>query len=249
MNDQPPLARLRRFYLSPGALASEILRFEARESHHIATVLRLAPGTRVTVFDGRVEAEAELVDVSHTTVTARRVGPLRASTRPMAITLLQGVARGPKMDLVVRMATEIGVSVIVPVVTSRSLADPGPARQERWRRIAREAARQCGRPDVPHVEPAAPLSRALQTLARADVFLVPWEREGRLVGSVLAGRRVGSAVVLIGPEGGLTDAEVAAASRAGGQTVSLGPLILRTETAGLVTAAMLLYEGILRPSG
>ncbi|MDR7544043.1 MAG: RsmE family RNA methyltransferase [Armatimonadota bacterium] len=248
MNDQPSPVRLRRFYVPPAVFASEILRFEARESHHIATVLRLAPGTRVTVFDGRAEAEAELIDVSDAAVTARRVGTVRVSTRPMVITLLQGVARGPKMDLIVRTATEIGVSVIAPVVTSRSLANPGPARCDRWRRIAREAARQCGRPDIPHVEPAAPLPRALETMAPSDIFLVPWEHERRLVGSVLAGRRVGSAVVLIGPEGGLTDAEVAAARGVGGQTVSLGPLILRTETAGLVTVAMLVYEGILRPS-
>jgi 16S rRNA (uracil1498-N3)-methyltransferase len=248
MSDRPRPERLRRFYVPPAVFAAEVLRFEARESHHIATVLRLAPGTRVTVFDGRQEAEAELVDVSHTAVTARRVGAARLSLRPVTITLLQGVARGPKMDLIVRMATEIGVSTIAPVVTSRSLATPGPARVERWRRIAREAARQCGRPDIPQVESASTLSCALAALAPTDVFLVPWEHERRLVGSVLAGRRVGSAAVLIGPEGGLTDAEVAAARDAGGQTVSLGPLILRTETAGLVSAAILLYEAILRPT-
>lgn len=232
--------------MPPSALASETVLLPARESHHIATVLRLRPGERVIVFDGQQEAEAELLTVSDHAVTARLVGPTRAAARRFSITLLQGIARGPKMDLIVRMATEIGLTVIAPVITARSLPDPGPARLERWRRIAREAAGQCGRADVPEVRPGASLPAALAALGPVDLFIVPWEQATRPVGQVIAGRAFVSAAVLIGPEGGLRDDEVDAARDAGAQDVSLGPLVLRTETAGVIAAAMLLYERTLR---
>jgi 16S rRNA (uracil1498-N3)-methyltransferase len=242
----PGSDRLRRFFVPAGALAAETILFAARESHHIATVLRLGPGARVAVFDGEREAEVELLTVSDTAVTARLTAAPRGAVSPFRMTLLQGVARGPKMDLIIRMATEIGVSTLIPVVTARSLQDPGPARLARWRRIALEAAKQCGRVDLPAVHPAVPLAVALSLVGAVDVFVVPWEQERRPIGRVIAGRPFASAAILIGAEGGLRDDEVAAARPAGAQTVSLGPLILRTETAGVVTAAMLLYERSLR---
>jgi 16S rRNA (uracil1498-N3)-methyltransferase len=152
------------------------------------------------------------------------------------------------MDLVVRMATEIGISAIHAVLTSRAVADPAPARVDRWRRIALESARQCGRADLPEIHPPASLGEALAALGPVDLLLVPWEEESRPVGKVIAGPAFATAGILIGPEGGLTLGEVDVARRAGGETVSLGPLILRTETAGLVAAAMIIYERLLRPT-
>ncbi len=236
----------RRFYVAPGALDAASIVFVPREARHIATVLRLRAGARVVVFDGRREADVELHTVGEAGVTARLVGPVRVARRPVEVTLLQGVARGPKMDLIVRMGTELGLSAIVPVLTVRSVADPGPARLARWQRVAQEAARQCGRGDLPEIHPAADLATGLETLGPVDLFVIPWEEEVRPIGEAIAGTAFTSAAVLIGPEGGLAPSEVAAARAAGGQTVSLGPLILRTETAGLVTAAMLLYERLLR---
>jgi 16S rRNA (uracil1498-N3)-methyltransferase len=116
----------------------------------------------------------------------------------------------------------------------------------RWERIAQEAARQCGRDDLPQIRPAAALGAGLEALAPVDVFVVPWEGETRRMGVVIAGVAFARAAVLVGPEGGLTPEEIGTARAAGGQTVSLGSLILRTETAGVVTVAMLLYERLLR---
>jgi 16S rRNA (uracil1498-N3)-methyltransferase len=238
--------RLRRFFVPAGVLARDTILFAARESHHIATVLRLGPGTRVSVFDGEREAEVELLTVSDAAVTARLTTTPRAAARPFQITVLQGVARGPKMDLIVRMATEIGVSSLIPVITARSLQDPGPARVARWCRIAQEAAKQCGRADLPAVHPAVSLPAALSLIGPVDVFVAPWEQERVPLGQLIAGRPFASAAILIGPEGGLRDDEVAVARAAGAHTVSLGPLLLRTETAGVITVAMLLYERSLR---
>ncbi len=236
----------RRFYVAPGALDQEQVIFAPREAHHIAHVLRLRPGARLMVFDGTREAEAELVAVERDEVTARCLGPLRVSRRPVEITLLQGIARGPKMDLIVRMGTEIGLAAIHPVLTERGISDPGALRASRWQRIALEAARQCGRGDIPQIGPPAALETVLATVGPVDLLVVPWEEETRPIGDVITGRAYGTAGMLIGPEGGLTPREVEGARRAGGETVSLGPLVLRTETAGLVTAAILLYERLLR---
>ena len=237
----------RRFFVLPQSLDGDLVVFASKETHHIVHVLRLRPGARVMVFDGRREAEVELHTVGESGVTGVRAGPVRPSARSVEIALLQGVARGPKMDLIVRMGTEIGLSAVHPVLTSRSVADPGPARLDRWRRIAQEAAKQCGRADLPDIHAPARLDDALAAAGPTDLLVVPWEDERRPLGDVIAGRPFAAAGILIGPEGGLTADEVAAARGAGGETVSLGSLILRTETAGLVTAAMLLYERLLRP--
>jgi 16S rRNA (uracil1498-N3)-methyltransferase len=232
----------------PEALDADLVVFGAREARHIAAVLRLRPGTRITVFDGVREADAELREAGEAGVVARLTSAPRASGRTVEVTLLQGMARGPRMDAAVRMATEVGVTAIVPVVTARSMPAPGAERVARWERIAREAARQCGRTDVPAVAPAACLDAALAALGPVDLLVVPWEQEVRPIGEVVAGTRFVTSAVLVGPEGGLADAEVATARAAGGVTVSLGPLVLRTETAGVVTVAMLLYERMLRGS-
>jgi 16S rRNA (uracil1498-N3)-methyltransferase len=237
----------RRFFAPAASLDSERVVFLPREAHHIAHVLRLRPGARLVAFDGAREVDVELDTVSPE-VVARRLGTPAPSRRPIEIALLQGVARGPRMDLVVRMATEIGISAIHPVLTSRAVADPAPARVDRWRRIALESARQCGRADLPDIHPPASLSESLAALGPVDLLLVPWEEESRPIGTVLADRACATVAVVIGPEGGLTLGEVDLARRAGGETVSLGPLILRTETAGLVAAAMIIYERLLRPA-
>ena len=236
----------RRFFAAPEALDSERVVFAPREAHHMAHVLRLRPGARLVAFDGSREVEVELETVTPR-VVARRIGTPAASGRPVEIALLQGVARGSKMDLIVRLATEIGISAVHPVLTSRAVADPAPARVDRWRRIALESARQCGRADLPEIHPPAGVSESLAALGPVDLLIVPWEEESRPIGTVLAGRALATIALLIGPEGGLSLGEVDLARRAGGETVSLGPLILRTETAGLVAAAMVLYELVLRP--
>lgn len=237
---------MRRFWVEPEALDRSPVLFGPREARHMARVLRLRAGGRVIAFDGRREVEVIIERVDEEGVTARLDGVVRPARRPVEVVLLQGLPRGPRMDLVVRMGTEIGLAAIYPVLAARSVPDPGSGRLARWRRVAQQAARQCGRGDLPEIHPPAALDRALEALGPTDLFVIPWEGERRPIGEVIAGRPFARAAVLIGPEGGLTAEEVAAARAAGGATVSLGDLVLRTETAGIATAAMLLYERLLR---
>ncbi len=164
----------------------------------------------------------------------------------LEVALAQAIPKGAKMDFVVEKATELGVARVLPVTTERTLgADSArDGKLERWRRLARTAAQQSGRTDVPTIEAPLAWDALCARFGEFERVLVPWElapaeplRE-RLPGLVAGTRRV---LVAIGPEGGLSHAEVERAVAAGAVTISLGRRILRTETAGLVACSLLFY--------
>lgn len=239
---------MRRFVVPPAAIAGDRVTVTGTEAHHIATVLRLRPGDRVTVIDGSgTEYVVELERVSPEAVTAHIID--RGSGMPplFRLTLLQSVPRGAKMDAIIRMGTELGIAEFVPVLAARSVPTAG-GRAERWRRIALEAAKQSRRPDVPLVRDPIPFADGVRIASAAQITIVLWEGEQRQsLADVLKGRPTPeTAALIVGPEGGFEPAEVEAAVAAGAIPASLGPLILRTETAGIAAAAMLFYEFGLR---
>jgi 16S rRNA (uracil1498-N3)-methyltransferase len=209
----------------------------------VARVLRLREGAPLAVFDGTGnEFSAEIVRVDTDQVSVllgQQLAP--AGDSPLRITLIQGISRSERMDWALQKATELGVSAIAPVLTSRSVVrlDPKQAERKRahWRAIAIGACEQCGRARIPSV--AAPL-------ALRD-YLTSVRKEGlRLVLSAVApGSLAGltslpsKVELLIGPEGGLDDEELAAAEKAGFMPVRMGPRVLRTETAAVVALTVL----------
>jgi len=233
---------MRRFTLQPERVVDGRVTFDAAESRHLTRVLRLAPGDTVvaTAGDGRdytVRLDS-VGDAASGTVLGVAPG---APESPLAITLVQGVPKGDKMEAIVRAVTELGVARVRPALCERTIVrlEPGRWRERarRWQRIAREAAKQCGRAVIPEVETPRPLAECLDA---ADLALCFWEGGGAPLHEALAAATAPrSVLLLIGPEGGLAPAEVTAA-RAGGLTVaSLGPRILRTETAGPAVVAIL----------
>lgn len=234
---------MRRFTLQPDQLAGGRVTFDADESRHLSRVLRLRPGDTVIASDGagrdytvRLEAVGE---AARGTVIAEAAG---VPESPLAITLVQGVPKGDKMEAIVRAATELGVTRFRPALCERTIVRLEPARwrdrARRWQRVAREAAKQSGRAIVPEVELPRPLAECLGTAA--DLALCLWEGGGEPLGTLLAGAATArSATVVVGPEGGLALAEVKAARAAGLRIVSLGHRILRTETAGPAIVAIL----------
>jgi len=234
---------MRRFTLQPDQLAGGRVTFDADESRHLSRVLRLRPGDTVIASDGagrdytvRLEAVGE---AARGTVIAEAAG---VPESPLAITLVQGVPKGDKMEAIVRAATELGVTRFRPALCERTIVRLEPARwrdrARRWQRVAREAAKQSGRAIVPEVELPRPLAECLGTAA--DLALCLWEGGGEPLGTLLAGAATArSATVVVGPEGGLALAEVEAARAAGFRIVSLGHRILRTETAGPAIVAIL----------
>ncbi|HUW63338.1 MAG TPA: 16S rRNA (uracil(1498)-N(3))-methyltransferase [Spirochaetia bacterium] len=215
------------------------------DAFHIIKVLRLFPGAQITLADGsgRIYA-AQIAGLSRDAVDCRLLGPAGREEMPLKTTLVQGIPKGDKMDLVVQKAVEIGVSRIVPLLSLRTVARPqGEQKLLRWRRIALEAAKQSRRGVVPEVDHPRTMEEVLDLLKPDGVALVPWEQEsGEGLGEVLAGEPPGEVFILIGPEGGFAAAEVALAQSRGVRPVSLGRRILRSETAGIVTLALVLFK-------
>jgi 16S rRNA (uracil1498-N3)-methyltransferase len=216
--------------------------------HHAVDVVRLRPGERVVLVDPDGHAHAvELAEVTREGLAGHVIATLPRSTEPR-VTLVQGLAKGSKMDTVVEKAVEVGVEEIVPVVFERSVARPdherGTHKAERWRRVALAAARQSRRAFVPRVQDPLPGDALPAFLGSFDRAVVLWEDEtAHSIAQALQGLADDARVaVVVGPEGGLSQAEVGALKAAGCVTASLGATILRTETAGIVGAALCLYE-------
>lgn len=247
---------LHRFFLTgplpDAAMRGVELALQATDHHHLARVLRLEAGDRVMVVgaDGR-EAEATLVAVSADSVTADLDVPVQRPARPR-VSLAPALARRERMEFAIQKATELGVVEVLPVATARSVVrldeEKAGRRGERWRRIAAEAAKQSQRTDVPIVRDPLPFSGLLAELGRFDVVLVPWEEAasgGLGIGGALEAAGAApdtSVLVVIGPEGGLDEGEVAALEAAGAVTVTLGDTVLRTETASIVAVSLATYE-------
>lgn len=238
-----------RFFLEAPLMAEGALALSAGDLHHLRDVLRLAPGDEIVA----VGTHGAAARVRLTGVTAEGVGGvvLEAVEAPRVprVWLAQGLAKGEKMDLVVRMATELGCERIVPLVTSRSVvrleASRAPARVERWQRIAAGAAKQAQLTRVPEVAPLADVASLMGVLAGAALTLVAWEDAA---GAPSVAAAIGDAAlpddaavaVVVGPEGGFSADEVAVLADAGARVVSLGDTVLRTETAGVVAVALAL---------
>ena len=212
---------------------------------HVTRVLRLAAGDPITLFDGSgTDYDAVLRVVARSGVSAEVCGGRRIEREsPLAVTLFQGVSRGPRMDTVMQKATELGVRAVQPVLAERSVvrldAERGQARLEHWQRIVVSACEQCGRSIVPEVRPARSLDEALARLEPDTVGLtLDPQGDGQLEQLLGLANRVALA---IGPEGGFTENEIRTLSRAGFRGLRLGPRILRTETAPLAALAILQY--------
>jgi 16S rRNA (uracil1498-N3)-methyltransferase len=233
-----------RVFVRPEAVDASRIRFDAAEAHHLRRVLRLRPGAVVEATDGTgrlyaVRVEALEAEGGWGTIEARAEPECES---PCAITLAQAILKGDRMSWLVQKATELGAARIVPMETARVVARPAggaAARQARWERIAREAVKQCGRVVVPVIEPPRALRDVAREIPDHDAAWVCWEGGGQaLARTAEEAGAPARLLLLIGPEGGFTAEEVALAEAAGARLVSLGPRILRAESAGLAAVAL-----------
>jgi 16S rRNA (uracil1498-N3)-methyltransferase len=239
-----------RFFLEAAAPRERgVLALSEADLHHAVDVLRLRIGEEVEVVEpgGRV-LRARVSEVSKRGVRAEVLGEAERRDDLPRVVLVQGVAKGDKMDDIVRQAVEVGAESIVPILTARAVVKldgaKGRDRGERWRRIARAAAKQAKRVTVPEVRDPVRLKDFAETIAEFDATIVLWEetREPRLgeVVSQLAGAAAAElrVALVVGPEGGFAPEEVSALEEAGAVCATLGPTILRTETAAVVAVAL-----------
>lgn len=236
--------RLTRIHV-PGALvAGSETTLPAQAGEHLTRVLRLSAGAPCVLFDGRGGEYAAAISSTGKPVRARvlRHDPIERES-PLEITLLQGVARGERMDLIVQKATELGVARIVPVLAERSVVKVDARQRERkrehWQSIVVSACEQCGRNRVPVVHDAVSLGDALELLGPGDARCLLAADAAEPLVRIAAGANGARLALLIGPEGGLADGEQAYARAHGFVACRLGPRIMRTETAGLAALAAL----------
>jgi 16S rRNA (uracil1498-N3)-methyltransferase len=238
---------IRRFFVPKGSLRARNVTLGPELAHRLGRVLRLRRGDHVILTEGGFrEYEVQLTAISPHAATGVVLREHAAAPEPeVALTLYQSLIRANRFDLVLEKGTEIGVAGFVPMVAARSQVqgngEPSAARNERWQRIIVEAAEQCGRGRVPQVDQPMQFEDAVRS-ARGTKLL-PYEGERtKALGHYLRGlsRRPEAVSLFIGPEGGFEDTEVALAREAGAVIVSLGPRIMRSETAGIVASALTL---------
>lgn len=212
---------------------------------HVTKVLRLRKGDELVVFDGSgIEFPARIESITRQAVTLSTTAGRNPGTESgVSITLLQGICRGQRMDLLIRQSTELGVTAIRPLSCERSVVRLDDARSRKkldhWRQIAISACEQCGRVVVPTIAKPGSLEAAIDSLPDDGVRLLLDPRANQNLGETLDATR--SITLLIGPEGGLTDTERSAACAAGFRPVRIGPRVLRTETAPLAALSILQY--------
>jgi 16S rRNA (uracil1498-N3)-methyltransferase len=214
-------------------------------AHHVTRVLRMRSGDTLVLFDGNGQEYAGTIIAADKKTTTVELGPAQQSdTEPfLQITLWHGICRGGRMDYVVQKATELGVSVIQPVFTTRGIVkldgNRTTKRVEHWRKVTIAAAEQSGRVRLPEIREPVTLTAALTELP-ADPTRLMLDPQGTTGIDTLS--TVDSLTVLTGPEGGFTDEEKAAAQAAGFALIKLGTRILRSETAPLAALAVLQYQ-------
>ncbi|MGE3540016.1 MAG: 16S rRNA (uracil(1498)-N(3))-methyltransferase [Candidatus Tectimicrobiota bacterium] len=247
---------MHRICVPPSLLDVPHMAFPQHVAHYLHHVLRLRVGDELAAFDGTGrECQIRLTCVSPAAVLGERLTALPMPTQaPKPLILGQAMPKGTKIELIIEKCSELGLTTLVPLYTTRTIVRDTPERlagkMARWQRLAMAAARQCGRRIL--LDIAVPMSVAEFCAAydRAPTKLVCWEEERQQgLQAVLAQQGGRSPVVaLVGPEGGFTREEVDLARQAGFRSVTLGPRILRTETAAIVLTSIVRYSlGELEP--
>lgn len=248
---------MRRFYLPPPACQGDTLLLTDREAHHGAQVLRLQAGDEVTVLDGagtRLVCAVKLVGRKAIELFVRsREKVLRPG---FELTLFQAIVKGKTMETIVEKATELGVSRVVPLITERVVshldAERSDSKQMKWQLIAVESIKQCGSPWLPQIDAPQRLNDVLKASGPFDMAFVASLRGGQHIrqwiqmfrshNPNLNPNRLRSGCVWIGPEGDFTDAELDAIEASGAKPITLGPLVLRADTAAIACLAILRAE-------
>ena len=224
-----------------------VLTLTGENAHHAGRVLRLRVGEGVTLCDGAgMDFDCTVEAVEKEAVTCRVVSCHAADTEPkQSITLFMALPKGDKMEFIVQKAVELGVSRIVPYLSKNCVSRPDKTEKkvERWRKIAAEAAKQCGRGRLPEVAAVVPVAQAIAQAVESETALFFYENERRTgLRDALAGGVRDTVSLMVGPEGGFDPEEIRTATEAAIKPITLGKRILRTETAGLAILSVLMFQ-------
>ena len=241
---------MHRFYIAPGEWDPDALVLTGGEAHHARNVLRLEPGNRVALFNGNGrEATAEVSGVTSSRIELRKLHETATPPLRCQITLGQAIPKGKNMDLIVQKAVELGAAEIVPIISDRTVVRLGSEESEqkrnKWQAIAVEAAKQCGQNWLPQVKTPRPMAEFFADAARHELRLIgSLQPDAQQLKNILAetDQRPASVLMMVGPEGDFTPAELNVARANGCRPITLGPIILRVETAAIYCLSVLSYE-------
>ena len=236
---------MHRFYADERGVNGDTAYLCEEDARHAARVLRMKPGEPCELFSGGRRFSGEVAAIDEGEVQVRITGEMPSTEAKLRITLYQGLPKADKMELIVQKSVELGACAVVPVAMSRCVvqldAKDGRKKQERWQKIAREACKQSGRCEMLQVTEPISFKQLLAKLTEHQAAIVPWEdaRGYSLARFHQEHPDVTDLAIVIGPEGGMSEEEIARMKDASCQSVTLGPRILRTETAGLCAMSAL----------
>ena len=238
-----------RFFVPIEAIKGKLITISGNEAHHIIDVMRLRLSDKVVTFDGTGKEYIGVIkEVSRNSLVVEIAQTREAQKKEVAgITLLQALPKKDKMDYIVEKATELGVRSIKPIITERTIPDWNESKKksqaDRWRKIALEAAKQCGRLDIPQVAAIASFTDAVKGFTGLDLKLIAILNEEAVpVKEAIKDFKSGNVVISIGPEGDFSPNEAKIAKEFGFKAISLGPRVLKSDTAGLALISILNYE-------
>ena len=236
---------MRRFFIPPEQMGKDESVISGDDAHHLRDVLKIQPGGLVVVFDGQGrEFRARIISITRHQVRVAMLDRVEADTDAMLeLTIGQGYLKDRKMDALVRQLTELGVVRWVPFLSSRSIPSPNPqrlhGRYQRWKKISLESLKQCRRSRAMIISPVVGYDEALKQAQTCDLKVIFWE--GAKAAAVMHRRRPSNPsnlFIMIGPEGGFDEKEIASAKQDGFEVAGMGPRILKAETATLAAATL-----------
>jgi 16S rRNA (uracil1498-N3)-methyltransferase len=245
---------MHRFYVAPEDWQAEALILSGGEAHHCVHVLRLGHGDKVVLFNGRGrEVTAEIVTQEDREVRLKKLHEAQTPPLRCQITLGQAIPKGKNMDLIVQKAVEIGAAEIAPILSDRTVVrldeENAASKQSKWQTVAIEAAKQCGQNWLPQVHTPQTMASFFQQHRRFDLQLIgSLQSDAVHLKKILAeyasehDDRPASVLMLVGPEGDFTPAELSLARSHGCRPITLGPIVLRVETASIYCLSVLSYE-------
>jgi 16S rRNA (uracil1498-N3)-methyltransferase len=237
---------MRYFFIEPDDLKQSIVTIGGNEARHMGKVLRLKPGMTVGLSDGYgMQGEARIRTLTRNQVVLEVLRRFPSRREPSGeLVVAQALLKDQKMDLLLRQLTELGMTRWLPFISERSVPQPDERRQasrtSRWERIAREAVKQCRRGRIPELSPVGRLDDVLREAPHFDTRILFWERARQALPLMADSGPGGSLriLVIVGPEGGFSDEEATAAEQTGFRLATLGPRILRAETATVAACTL-----------